>query len=415
MSRLRHGLAAVALAAALVPHQSARAARAVARIERAPAGVVALLGDYGRAWVSHDRALLDRTLAPGKFRDRQLRSHANAASIPFRVFEAAAETHYSGNLASLRVRNKYPGRQVAAYEVTIKNALDVEEKTSIGDGAFTFVREGRDPADRYDGWRLVSDSDMDELAFFTSRFLWDDGPVSVLRSPHFVILAHPGVASSLESLSSVAERSYERAARFWPRPVKTRYAMIVPTTSAELNGIIHDTADIADFVAFVASGIDETRDWEPGAPRVYIHLEHFRRYTPDGQIGILSHELLHAFTRPVTGPKIPTWVEEGLANVAGGLPAYNAKTGPMPTDFPTDSQFVTGGLADIVRHYDQAQVAIEALLKAKGRAAAANFYEKLGSYRVAPGTEDYYIGQVARSTLGWTLPQWIAEWRKALR
>ncbi len=191
--------------------------------------------------------------------------------------------------------------------------------------------------------------------------------------------------------------------------------MIVPTTSEELNGIIRDTSDIADFVAFVASGIDETRGWEPGAPRVYIHLDHFDGYTPEGQIGILAHEMLHAVTRPVTGPNIPTWVEEGLANVAGGIPAFQAKSGPMPTDFPTDAQFVTGSLANIVRHYDQAQVALEALIKAKGRAAVARFYEKLGSYRVAAGTHEYYLGHVARSTLGWTLPQWIAEWRKALR
>src|SRR5207244_3685602 len=103
--------------------------------------------------------------------------------------------------------------------------------------------------------------------FFTSHFIWDDGPVSVLNSPHFLVLAHPDVAPSLEPLTSVAEDSYARATRFWPFPVKARYVMIVPTTTAELGGIVHDTADLADFVAFVGSGVDETTGWNPGGPR----------------------------------------------------------------------------------------------------------------------------------------------------
>jgi hypothetical protein len=405
-------LAVIVVAAVVVP---AHHAGAETSIETPPSGVTTLLRDFGRAWTTHDRALLDRTLAPGAMRDHQRAALQNAAKVPFRVYDVAATTHSSGNLASQRVRNLYPGKQVAAYEVTIRTAFDVEDEASVGDGAFTFVRSTAGSSDRYDGWRLIADSDMDVLAFFTSRYLWDDGPVTILRSPHFLVLAHPDVASSLEALTSVAEKSYDRATHFWPRPVQARYAMIVPTTTAELGGIVHDTADLADFIAFVASGIDETNGWDPGKPRVYIHLEHFRAYTAVGQIGILAHELNHAITRPVTGPNIPTWIDEGMANISGGLPAYTAKSGPLPTAFPTDDEFVAGSLEDIVRHYDQAQVAVQVLVKEKGRAALASFYEKLGSERVVPGTDKYYLAQIARETLGWTLDHWIAEWRKALR
>jgi hypothetical protein len=411
--RLRVYLTTIVVVAAIVV--PAHRAGAENRIETPPTGITALLGDFGRAWTTHDKTLLDRTITAGKFHDRQVRSLQNAAKVPFRVYDVAVTTHYSGNLASLRVRNLYPGKQVAAYEVTIRTAFDIEDKASIGDGAFTFVRTKADPSDRYDGWRLVSDSDMDVLAFFTSRYLWDDGPVTVLRSPHFLVLSHPDVAPSLEAVTGVAERSYERAARFWPEPVHARYAMIVPTTTAELGGIVHDTADLADFVAFVASGIDETNGWDPGKPRVYIHLEHFRVYNSVGQIGILAHELNHAITRPITGPNIPTWIDEGMANISGGLPAYTAKSGALPTAFPTDDEFVTGTLEDIVRRYDQAQVAMQVLVNQKGKAALVRFYQKLGSERVVPGTDKYYLAQAARVTLGWTLDHWVAEWRKALR
>ena len=413
MTRLRVLPVLIALTGAVVV--PARAASSVPSIETPPGGITKLLRDYSRAWVTHDASLLDRTLQPGGFRDEQRRAVRNASPVPFRTYDVSVTTHYSGNLASARVRKLYPGKQVAAYEVTIRTALDVEDTPSVGDGAFTFVRSKPDAKDAYDGWRLVSSSDMDVLAFFTSHYIWEDGPVTLLRSPHFLVLAHPDVARSLEAVTSVAEDAYARAARFWPFPVKARYVMIVPTTTAELGGIVHDTADLADFVAFVGSGVDETSGWEPGGPRLYIHLDHFRNYTPAGQIGILAHELNHAITRPVTGPHVPTWVDEGMANVSGGLPAYGANAGPLPGAFPTDDEFVTGSLGDIVRHYDQAQVAIQVLVNEKGRAALARFYEKLGTARIVPGNDEYYLGEFARATLGWSVDHWVAEWRKALR
>jgi hypothetical protein len=411
--RARDAFVALLVAAAVlvVP---AHTAGAEVHIGTVPAGIDVLLGDYGRAWVAHDAALLDKTLAPGKLRDRVLRSVRNAASVPFRSYAVAPLTQFSGNLASARVRRQYSGMEVAAFEVTVRTAFDIEDKPALDDGAFTFERKTQDSNDRYSGWRLISDSDMDILGFFSAHFIWDDGPVTVLRSPHFLVLAHPDVAPTLESAVNVSEQSYARAAHFWPRPVKAKFAMVIPTTSGELGAIVHDTADLADFVAFVASGIDQTNGWEPGSPRVYIHLEHFRAYVAAGQIGILAHELTHAITRPVTGPHIPTWVEEGLANVAGGLPAYSARSGPKPKAFPNDDEFVTGALPDIVRHYDQAQVAIQAAVDAKGRDAVARFYEQLGSERIVPGTDQYYLAQVTKATLGWTMDQWVAAWRKAL-
>jgi hypothetical protein len=412
--KVRAAVLAVAAAGAMLVPARSRAA-GDKQIETPPSGITALLRDYSRAWLTHDQALLGRTLAPGAMRGRQMTSLHNAAEVPFRVYDVAAETHYSGNLASLRVRNLYPHKEVAAYEVTIRTAFDIEDKPSVGDGAFTFIRDEANGSDAYDGWRLVSDSDMDVLAFFTSSYLWDDGPVTILRSPHFLVLAHPDVAKSLGDVTSVSEEALARALRFWPQPVRAKYAMIIPTTTDELSGIVHDTADIADFVAFVASGIDETVGWEPGAPRIYVHLDHFRKYNRVGQVGILAHEFNHAITRPVTGPHISTWIDEGMANVSGGLPAYNAKGGTLPTAFPTDDEFVTGSLDDIVRNYDQAQVAIQVLINAKGRPALARFYEKLGSERIVPGTDKYYLSQIVRQTLGWTLDQWVAEWRKALR
>ena len=171
-------------------------------------------------------------------------------------------------------------------------------------------------------------------SFWFWLFLWIAVPSVVATISQAWQKARKAQAD-LEKRLLAAEKSFKRslarATKFWPLPVHARYALIIPTTTEELGGIVHDTADLADFVAFVSSGIDETNGWEPGAPRVYIHLDHFRVYNTVGQVGILAHEFNHAITRPVTGPHVPTWVDEGMANVSGGLPAYNAKSGKLPT------------------------------------------------------------------------------------
>src|SRR5207302_2857531 len=59
----------VAAAALVVP---AHTAGAEVHIGSVPAGIDVLLGDYSRAWTSHDASLLDKTLVPGKLRDREL-------------------------------------------------------------------------------------------------------------------------------------------------------------------------------------------------------------------------------------------------------------------------------------------------------------------------------------------------------
>lgn len=386
------------------------------RIEDVPSGVSILLGDYGRSFQTRDRSLLERTLAAGAFAEAKLTSLANAAEVPFGRFDVRVSTQFSGDLASPRVRREYPDLEVATYHVLVETAFDIEETADLSDGAFTFVRERPEPGDPYEGWRLASDDDLEILGFHSPYTLWDAGPVETLRSDHFLLLTHPDVTEEMRPVLAVAERAYAKATSFWPIPTDDRYAILVPTTTAELDRMIRATVDLSKFVAFVGAGVDREQGWEPGGPRLYVHLSHLRNYGAAAQTEIIAHELVHAVTRPVSGPHIPVWVEEGLANIGGGSGGRpsRASEGPAPGEFPSDELFITGPVRDIQRRYDQAQVAIQVLIDEKGMDGVARFYEELGKARVAAGTHTYHVERAVKKALDWSVEEWVAAWRKRL-
>src|SRR5439155_17058820 len=101
--------------------------------------------------------------------------------------------------------------------------------------------------------------------------------------------------------------------------------------------IEHDTADPNKFVAFVASNTDREHGFTYTGPRMFVHISHLLGYAQSAQIQVLSHELIHAVTRNDSGPNIPTWIEEGLAQVGGQASALFAQVplGARPSEFPT--------------------------------------------------------------------------------
>lgn len=387
---------------------------AAVSIEAVPRAIEELLEDYGRAFQTRDRALLASTLTGEGLAASELRGFDNAAEVPLERFVVRANTQFSGDLASARIRSRYPELEVRVYHVIEESTLVGEAGPSVDDGAFTFVRtDGGDP---YDGWRLASKSDTDDLAFFSPVHIWDGGPVAVRRSDRFLLLTHPSAVDEVQPMLEIAERAMDQAASFWPEETSDRYTIIVPTRTQELAELIHTTLDLNKFVAFASAGAFRDRGWTPAYPRLYVHLDHMRNYGNDAQVEILAHELIHAITRPVSGPHMPIWVEEGLANVGGGSGgrASRARDGPLPDDFPTDDQFVTGAVSEIQRRYDLGQVAIETAIDAHGIEAVARFYAELGSARVVPGTDTYHVARAAESALGWTGQEWVAAWRQRL-
>lgn len=385
-------------------------------IEPIDEAIVDLTTDYARAYERKDRVLLDQTLARGRFASTELTAFDNAAEVPFRSFKVQPTTQFSRDLASSRIKAAYPDLEVSVFHVLIQTALDIEDTAYAEDGALTYVRESADPDDRYDGWRIASKSDLDILSFFSPRNLWDEAKVEILRSEHFLLMTHPAVLEEMRPVLAIAERGYDKATEFWPGEDDDRFVIIVPATTGELDRLIRATIDLGKFVAFVSAGVDRTEGYEPAGPRLFVHLDHFRNYDENGRLEIVAHELIHGITRDESGPNIPVWVEEGLANTGGGTGGRRsfAREGPLPTEFPTDELFATGSIRDIQRHYDQAQVAIEVLIQRHGREGLARFYDTLGQARLVAGTDEYYVGRAVKDAVDWSLADWIAAWRSEL-
>jgi hypothetical protein len=385
------------------------------QIEHVPDGIVHVLDDYGRAWRTHDLALLGRTLT-GHLASTESRGFDNASEIGFREFAVRPLTQFSGNLASARIRALYPHMEVRTYQVLVDTRIGFESKTYEEDGAFTFVRSAAD-TNAYDGWRIASKSDLDILGFFSPHNLWDEAPVSILAGPHFILLTHPGRVDQVRPWLAIAEKAFARASAFWPNPTEKEMVIEVPSSEAELARMTHDTANISDFVAFVAAGVNREHGFRPTGPRMFVNISHLLRYPPSAQVSVLAHELIHALTREVSGPNTPTWVEEGLADDGGGTETLlaRARIDQIPTTFPPSERFVTGPVTDIQAAYAEADVAMQVLLDRFGKAGVVRFYDALGAERIVPGTERYAVGEALQESLHWSYDEWVAAWRERLR
>jgi hypothetical protein len=381
-------------------------------IENVPAEIEKLLEDYSRAWRTKDVALLSATTA-GDVREKEITSLANARKVSFSAFTVRPTTQYSGDLATKRVRVPYKrAKDVAAFHVVEETRVGSETQTYVEEGAFTFVQTDADNA--YGGWRLAAKDDLDVLGFFSPYHMWDEKPVSVLTSKRFTLLTHEDVVDELEPVLDVAEEAYDKATKFWPDGSKDHLVMLIPSTTAELGRILHETVDLDKFVAFVGAGAIREHGWTPTGPRVFVQLSHFDNYGRTGQFEIFAHELIHAITRDEAGPAIPAWIEEGLANLGGGDGGRPRVETAVPDAFPTDERFVTGGVRDIQAVYDQGQTAIDVLDKRFGRDGLMKFYRELGSRRVVAGTEEYHIRRAVEDSVGWSYDEWVAAWRDAL-
>jgi hypothetical protein len=393
--------------------QAALAQTATPQIEAVPDGIKQLLTDYGHAWVTKDDVLLAKTVT-GHLILTETRALDNTREISFTTFTVRALTEFSGNLAYARIRGEYPGSEVKTYQIVEDTAVGLESRPYEEGGAFTFVRE---KTGGYDGWRIISKNDLDVLGFFSPHNLWDEAPVAVLTSPHFILLTHPEVTQEVRPWLPIAEKAYARAAAFWPGSMEKHIVLEVPRTTDELQRITHDTADLSKFVAFVASDVSREHGYVPTGPRMFVHVSHLLQYPESAQLPIISHELVHVLTREASGPNVPTFVEEGLANVGGqasDLFAAQYSTGPKPTTFPPSERFVTGSVTEIQAAYGQAQIAIQVLIDKFGRDGLVRFYRTLGAERIVAGTEQYQVRKALKDSLHWSYDDWIAAWRKRL-
>jgi hypothetical protein len=334
--------------------------------------------------------------APAAFRDAQARSFDGLRSVPITGYKLTARLDDSGDLAP--EADRFLPETRATYRLEGYDDIDAVDTLWL-----TFVRrDGR--------WYVGDDDDVAAVGLDTARNLWDYGPVRVLRTDHFLVLSHPDKAGRADELAAMAEEAHAAFRRSWQQPWSGRIPMVVPSSTDQLEEMLQSTIDLDKFVAFVSYGSVRDVDYRTTAPRLFVQDATFSRNSRTYQVQTLVHELVHAATAGRTGPFIPVWLQEGLAEwLARGRPADARSPRGGDGTAPRAYEFATGSQDDIVRAYAEARTLTAALSR---RASPVDVFRALSEVRVAPGEEDHHVDAALRRVAGVGTAELEAQWRE---
>ena len=392
-------LAAVALVAAtLVPGTAAAQSRDEA--------VQAVLDAREAAVRTGDRAAFLDTVDPGaseEFKAHQAALFDGLRTVPMSKFELVLRTDEFADLA-VGLDERYTADEVFLPAVEARYRIEGVDTVDALDGFFyTFLRrDGR--------WRIVSDTDVEDLGLPSARNLWDYGPVARSRSAHFTVFFQPSDRERAEALLRLAEEARERLAAGFDEPLPDEIPLILPHSVDQLAEMLQATFDLTNFVAFAAVSVDRDDGWEATAPRVFAQDVNLARSRRSFQLETLHHEFIHVAAFPLAGPFVPAWVHEGVADwLAKGRGAPTEVAGSDAV-LPEDFEFTTGGLEAIVSSYQESTSAVAFLAEARGGDAPLDLLVEAGEARIAPGTMDYHTDAALRSLYGKGLVDFQAEW-----
>lgn len=350
--------------------------------------------DFGRAWLA--RA-------------------SNLAGVPLSSYRLVLDDSLP-DLATGGVRARYEDALVQVRYVREEHTLEGfgELGPAAEDLFLTLVETD-------DGWTVAADRDAEPLGLISVDHLWDHGPVVATGSGEVVALHHPETAGLDEVLREAAAALDDVRAR-WPLAWPGRVPVLVPRSQEELADLLHVTFPLDDFIAFAtATPTGELGDYELTGSRILLNTPRFLARPSATRQRILVHELTHVATRPVAGPFVPSWFEEGVAQAVGeGAPATGlgrlerlVASGAL-LELPTDGQFTTGGRDRIFLSYQLAFSFVDHLLTTYGADAVADFYAAVGEGATGrPGTEAWHVDAAARQSLGVGLDELLEAWRDA--
>ncbi|MCY0938989.1 hypothetical protein [Streptomyces sp. H34-S4] len=220
--------------------------------------------------------------------------------------------------------------------------------------------------------------------------LWDQGPVTVRRGAHALVLGGAGQSSgSLSEIAAEADKAVPAASAAWPRPWAGRVVVLVPGSLDEMAALLGRPADEYRGLGAVTTG--QTGAGPAPADRVVVNPEGYGQLTAEGRQVILTHETTHVAPRAATTAKTPLWLSEGFADWAayrdgGRTPAEAApalaravRLGDLPAALPEPGAFAFGGDADaLARAYEGSWLACRLIARRWGDAALVSLYEESG-------------------------------------
>lgn len=350
------------------------------------------------------------------FARRWLDRARNLDGVPLAAYHLELDDSL-GELATSAVRRRYDDPVTVAYVVEehVLEGFDPPDRPASEDLFLTAVHTPN-------GWRFAADTDAEPLGLLSVDHLWDHGPVETTRRGSILALHHPDTRN-LDEVLDEANAALGQARKRWPLAWAERVPVLVPRDQDELGQLLHVTFDLSNFVAFAtATPAGERGEYELSGSRIMLNPDRFLDRAPSTRQLILVHELLHVATHRVGGPFVPSWLDEGVAQVLGeersttGTRLLDALMADPGWDgaLPTDGQFTVGGRDRIFLSYQQAWSFVSYLTRTYGRDEVARFYAAAGEGAIGTaGTEAWHVDHAAREVFGKDLAALRVEWRDA--
>jgi hypothetical protein len=370
-----------------------------------------LLDRRATALRRHDRAgwLAGVDPAATALRTRQAEFLANIAAVPLGVWrytvDAGDETGRSERGGAWTVR--------ATLHYTLRG---VDTLPTDRPAVLTF-------ADRAGRWLISADDRTAPDGSTTWRGPWEHGLLLVRQGASSLVLAHPANAGRLIGFAAMLDAVVPRVREVvGGGRLPARVAVIIPDDEKEMSALIGEKLVLGTIAAVsVADSVDTVRDRALGQ-RVVVNPANIDRLGLLGRKVVLEHEVTHLATRGFTGPTMPIWLVEGLADWVAyrdsGLPAVQVadqlraalRAGHWPGRLPGPADFA-GDSPRLALAYEEGWSACRLIADRAGPAALLRLYRAVGTAADPAATLDAQL----RRTVGQGTAQFTASWRADVR
>ncbi len=378
--------------------------------------VVELLDRRAAALLARDRHGFLEGIDPAAiaFRERQAAVFDALAEVPLGMWEYELDAGRASDAAGLAVRY---GTDVWVPQVTLRYSFaGVGTSPSVAAQVLTFVRRGAT-------WLIASDADLDGGPVVTARSLWDSGPVVAVRGRHALVLGHPGRRAALEELARDVDAAVPRVTAVWGSDWAQQVVVMLPDDVEEMRRLVGHDLELGPIAAVATAQLVGGDDrYEPVGDRVVVHPDNYPGLGALGRRIVLTHEVLHVAARRASGPALPAWLAEGLADYVAyagtGVPveraaprtAADVRLGRVPEGLPDPEDFTGEGIAGA---YELSWLAAVHLAERHGEDALLRLYRTIGA---APLGEDgdAVVAQAFTDVLATSPEEFAAGWRASI-
>ncbi len=378
------------------------------------AGVRELLAARGAAVRGRDREAFLATVDPDAtgFRARQAALFDALAEVPLDGWEYVLDPERERPRDPAVDARHGPGWWAPSVRLRYR-LTGYDDRSTVEQQWLTLVpRDGR--------WLVAADDDFAGSGGRTVRGLWDAGPVVAVARPEVLVLGHPGDERLLRTVSRAVAAAVPRVTRVWGEDWSQRVVVLVPSRPEELRDVVEGAGDLSQIAAVAVAAVDDDPGALPVGDRVVVNPTTFARLGPLGRRVVLTHEVTHVATRAATGPAVPGWLVEGMADHVGYRGAdvplsvaardlrAEVRAGRLPAALPDDAAF-SGGAQGLGAAYEQAWLAVELLVERYGEDRVVELYRAIG--RVGSAGE---VDAVLREQTGTGLAELTSDWRDSL-